>query len=424
MLHVSEQVHMHILREKHIVYGVCGSIAAYKAVEVVSQLQQAGALVDVIMTERAAEFVRPLTFSALSHRPVYDDLWEPTGQAAAHHISLGTQADLLVVAPATATTIARLATGMADDMLSAVALASTAPLLIVPAMEHHMYQHPAMQANLATLHGRGAFILDPVVGRLASGTTGMGRFPDLEDILGAIRATLGHRGNLAGRRMVVTAGGTQEPIDPVRYISNRSSGLMGYAIAEAARDRGAQVTLISGPVALRPPYGMQVISVHTAQDMLAAVQRSITGADALVMAAAVADYRVAEPATQKIKKDASGDDALTLRLVHNPDILGTLAAGDSPGQSHVVRVGFAAETTNLEEYARAKLTSKRLDLLVANDVSRPDSGFGTPTNKVFIVSRDGSIEDLPLMTKEEVANSILDRVSPLLASESENSPVK
>jgi len=407
---------MTILRDKHIVYGVCGSIAAYKAVEVVSQLQQAGSLVDVIMTERAAEFVRPLTFSALSHRPVYADLWEPTGQTAAHHIALGTQADLLVVAPATATTIARLAMGLADDMLSAVALAATAPLLIVPAMEHHMYQHPATQANLATLRARGAFVLEPAVGRLASGAMGIGRFPDLDDILGAIRTVLGQRGDLAGRRVVVTAGGTQEPIDPVRYIGNRSSGLMGYAIAEEARDRGAQVTLISGPVALRPPYGIEMIAVHTAQDMLTAVLECVANADALVMAAAVADYRVAEPAAQKIKKElTSSDGTLTLRLVRTPDILGTLAASDDPQRPpRLVRVGFAAETANLEEYARSKLMSKHLDLLVANDVSRPDSGFGTVTNKVLIVHRDGRIEDLPLMGKEEVARHIWDRVRPLL----------
>jgi phosphopantothenoylcysteine decarboxylase/phosphopantothenate--cysteine ligase len=403
---------MHILRDKHIVYGVCGSIAAYKAVEVVSQLQQAGALVDVILTERATEFVQPLTFSSLSHRPVYTDLWEPTGQTAARHIELGTQADLIVVAPATATTIARLALGLADDLLSAVVLASTAPLLIAPAMEPHMYQHPATQANLATLRARGAFILEPAIGRLASGAIGIGRFPDLEDILGAIRATLGRQGDLAGRQVVVTAGGTQEPLDPVRYLSNRSSGRMGYALAEEARDRGAQVTLISGPVALRPPYGVQLVPVQTAQEMFIAVQQSIGVADVLIMAAAVADYRVAEPATQKIKKD---EDTLTLHLVRNPDILGSLAEAADPGGSHrTVRVGFAAETANLEEYARAKLISKHLDLLVANDVSRPDSGFGTLTNKVLIVHRDGTLEDLPLMTKEEVARCIWDRIRPLL----------
>src|SRR5215469_7878252 len=281
----------HMLRDRYIVVGVCGGIAAYKVADLVSKLQQAGALVDVILTEHAADFVRPLTFSALSHRPVYTDLWEPTGEAAARHIELGQRADLLLVAPATANTIAKLAHGLADDMLTAVALASPAPLVLAPSMEHHMFLHAATQANLQTLAARGATIIPPEVGHLASGDVGMRRFPDTPTLLGHIRRILGRNGDLAGRRVVVTAGGTQEPIDPVRYIGNRSSGKMGYALATEARDRGATVTLISGPVALAAPYGVQLQVVETAIQMRDAVRDAIPDADVLVMSAAVADFR-------------------------------------------------------------------------------------------------------------------------------------
>ncbi|HEU5369547.1 MAG TPA: bifunctional phosphopantothenoylcysteine decarboxylase/phosphopantothenate--cysteine ligase CoaBC [Ktedonobacterales bacterium] len=424
------------LRNKHLVVGVCGGIAAFKAVALVSQLQKAGALVDVVMTERASEFVSALSFSSLSHRPVYDDLWEPTGQAAARHIELGHEADLLVVVPATANTIAKLAHGMADNMLSAVALATTAPLLIAPAMEQGMYRHPATQANLALLRSRGAIIVEPEVGTLASGEVGAGRLPEPETLVQAICQALGRSGPLAGRRVVVTAGGTQEPIDPVRFIGNRSSGLMGYALAEEARDRGAEVTLIAGPISLAPLYGVETVRVQTALEMRAAVlaalglaagQSAGTAADALVMAAAVADYRVEHPAAEKMKKEA-GVDGITLTLVRNPDILADVdealkqarqpwpQAGQNAGGPlrRLVRVGFAAETTNLEAYARAKLASKGLDLLVANDVSRADSGFGTTTNKVWLLHQDGHMEDLEVLPKTAVAGAIWDRVQVLL----------
>ena len=425
-----------VLRNKHLVVGVCGGIAAFKAVALVSQLQKAGALVDVVMTERASEFVSALSFSSLSHRPVYDDLWEPTGQAAARHIELGHEADLLVVVPATANTIAKLAHGMADNMLSAVALATTAPLLIAPAMEQGMYRHPATQANLALLRSRGAIIVEPEVGTLASGEVGAGRLPEPETLVQAICQALGRSGPLAGRRVVVTAGGTQEPIDPVRFIGNRSSGLMGYALAEEARDRGAEVTLIAGPISLAPLYGVETVRVQTALEMRAAVlaalglaagQSAGTAADALVMAAAVADYRVEHPAAEKMKKEA-GVDGITLTLVRNPDILADVdealkqarqpwpQAGQNAGGPlrRLVRVGFAAETTNLEAYARAKLASKGLDLLVANDVSRADSGFGTTTNKVWLLHQDGHMEDLEVLPKTAVAGAIWDRVQVLL----------
>ncbi|HZC76570.1 MAG TPA: bifunctional phosphopantothenoylcysteine decarboxylase/phosphopantothenate--cysteine ligase CoaBC, partial [Ktedonobacterales bacterium] len=354
-----------MLQGKRIVLGVCGGIAAYKAADLTSKLQQAGALVDVVLTERAAEFVRPLTFSALSHRPVYADLWEPTGEAAARHIELGTSADLLLIAPATANTIARLAHGLADDMLSAVALASPAPLLLAPAMEHHMYQHPATQANLRLLAERGATIIPPEVGHLASGEVGVGRFPETATILGHVRRLLGRGGELEGRHVVVTAGGSQEPIDPVRFIGNRSSGRMGFALAEEARDRGAEVLLITGAVSVAAPAGIELRHAHTALEMQAAVREAAAGADVLVMAAAIADYRVERPAAQKIKKGSAAENAdgsLTLRLVRNPDILAELA--DMPGIQGLVRVGFAAETADLAANAASKLVQKRLDLLV------------------------------------------------------------
>jgi phosphopantothenoylcysteine decarboxylase / phosphopantothenate---cysteine ligase len=404
-----------MLQGKHIVLGVCGGIAAYKAADLTSKLQQAGALVDVVLTERAAEFVRPLTFSALSHRPVYADLWEPTGEAAARHIELGTSADLLLIAPATANSIARLAHGLADDMLSAVALASPAPLLLAPAMEHHMYEHPATQANLRLLAERGATIIPPEVGHLASGEVGVGRFPETATILGYVRRLLGRGDELEGRHVVVTAGGSQEPIDPVRFIGNRSSGRMGFALAEEARDRGAEVLLIAGAVSVAAPAGIELRHAHSALEMQAAVREAAAGADVLVMAAAVADYRVERPAAQKIKKGSAAENAdgsLTLRLVRNPDILAELA--DMPGIQGLVRVGFAAETADLVANAASKFTQKRLDLLVANDVSKTGSGFGTTSNEVTILHAGGRSEHLSLQPKTAVAAAIWDRITPLL----------
>lgn len=415
-----------VLLGRRVLVGICGGIASYKAVELVSRLQQAGAQVDVIMSERAEEFVRPLTFSTLSHRPVYTDLWEPSGRAAELHIALAEEAEILVVVPATANTLAKLAHGLADNMLTAVALATRAPLLLAPAMHHQMYTHPATQANLALLQARGAMVMEPEVGRLASGEVGIGRLPDVAALLGAIRQVLGRSGDLAGRRVVVTAGGTQEPIDPVRFVGNRSSGKMGYALATEARDRGAEVLLISGPVSLDAPYGVEVRRVETAQSMRDAVFDAVVDADALVMSAAVADYRPASIAAQKLKKEGKGAQELDaeggfdLRLVRNPDILGELAQARSTGnlalRRRQVRVGFAAETSDVLTYARSKLAAKRLDLLVANDVSRHDSGFGAETNKVYILHADGSMEDLPVMPKTGVAAAIWDRVVLLLNS--------
>lgn len=417
-----------MLLNRHIIVGICGGIASYKAVELVSRLQQAGALVDVIMTEHAEDFVTPLTFSTMSHRPVYGNLWEASGQAAEHHIALAETADVLVVVPATANTIAKLAYGIADNMLTAVALATKAPLLLAPAMYHAMYTHPATQANLNTLRERGAYIVEPEVGRLASGAIGPGRLPETPVLLGAISVALGRNGDLAGRRVVITAGGTQEPIDPVRFVGNRSSGKMGYALATEARDRGASVLLISGPVALQAPYGVELRMVETALHMRAAVHQAVANADVLVMSAAVADFRPAAPVAQKIKKDkrtsqdAQGVDeqyTFPLYLAHNPDILGELAVkrNEYNADEHIRRlicVGFAAETNDLIVNAQSKLVNKHLDMLIANDVSRQDSGFGTDTNKVIIFHRDGSMEDLPVMPKAEVATSIWNRIVSLL----------
>lgn len=424
-----------MLLNRRVLVGICGGIASYKAVELVSRLQQAGALVDVIMSERAEEFVRPLTFSTMSHRPVYTDLWEPSGRAAETHIALGEEAEVLIVLPATANTLAKLAHGIADNMLTAVALATKAPLVLAPAMHHTMYTHPATQANLAVLRERGAFVIEPEVGRLASGEVGVGRLPDTGVLLGATQLVLGRTGDLAGRRVVVTAGGTQEPIDPVRFVGNRSSGKMGYALATEARNRGADVILISGPVALDAPYGVEVRRVETALQMRDAVFDAVQEADVLVMSAAVADYRPAEVAAQKLKKEGKGaqevdsEGGFTLRLTRNPDILGELAAassqpegvegiyiqGEDRPRRRLVRIGFAAETSDVITYARGKLAAKRLDLLIANDVSRSDSGFGSETNKVYIFHADETMEDLSVMPKTGVAAAIWDRVVHLLS---------
>lgn len=415
-----------MLINRHIIVGICGGIASYKAVDLVSQLQQAGALVDVIMTEHAEEFIRPLTFATLSHRPVYSNLWEPSGQAAEIHIALAEKAELLAIVPATANTIAKLANGMADNMLTAVALATKAPLLLAPAMYKEMYTHPATQANLALLRERGAHIVEPEVGRLASGAVGPGRLPDTAVLVGAINMTIGQHGDLAGRRVVITAGGTQEPIDPVRYIGNRSSGKMGYSLAIQARDRGARVIVVSGPVALPAPYGVELHHVNTALQMRDAVYDLIPDADVLVMSAAVADFTPANPAKNKIKKSINagrgheGTETFSIPLVQSPDILGETDTLEGPTRRPhrpLIRVGFAAETDNIIANARNKMSRKRVDLLVANDVTRSDSGFGTDTNKVFIFHADGAIEDLPVMSKLDIAEAIWDRVVPLLSTQ-------
>lgn len=389
------------LRDRTVVLGVTGSIACYKALDLTSRLVQAGARVEVVLTASAQRLVSPLAFQALTHRPVLADLWAGLPGEPMPHVALGERADLVVVAPCTAHTLARLALGLADDALTALALSTRAPLLLAPAMDGGMYDHPATQEHVAALARRGVHIVGPAEGRLASGRVGQGRMAEVPELLGHIRWLLGRRGDLAGRRLVVTAGGTREPLDPVRVLTNRSTGKMGYALAEAARDRGAWVTLITASP-LPPPPCVETVRVETALEMRDAVLRACPAADALLMAAAVADYRPAQVHPQKVRKGAG---PWTVELVRNPDIL---AEVEGP-----LKVGFAAETEEVVERARRKLEAKGLDLIVANDVTAPGSGFGTDTNKVWLVDREG-VEELPLLPKYEVAHRILDRVAALL----------
>jgi phosphopantothenoylcysteine decarboxylase/phosphopantothenate--cysteine ligase len=392
-----------MLRNKTIVLGVTGSIAAYKAAEIASQLTQAGARVNAILTAEAIQFISPVTFRALTARPVVTEMFDLTSEFSIEHVSLAKAADVVVIAPATANIIAKLAAGIADDMLCCTILATKAPVLIAPAMETDMYTNPITQHNLSKLKARGFVIVGPGTGWLASGKEGLGRLADLNDIISAIDRVLGRNRDLAGRYIVVTAGGTQEPIDPVRYISNRSSGKMGYALAEAARDRGAEVTLITAPASLREPVGLNVIPVGTAEQMRLAVEHAAPRMDALLMAAAVADYRPLRTARDKIKKGKAG---LALELERTPDILGSV-------KGSFIKVGFAAESSNLVENARKKLEQKSLDLIVGNDITARDSGFGTDTNRVIIIDRKGKVDRLPLLLKREVADRVLDRVAAL-----------
>ena len=398
-----------ILEGKNIVLGVTGGIAAYKAVDLCSKLVQAGAHVEVIMTEAALAFLTPLTFQTLTQRPVSVDMFKALDTTDMAHISLAKRADLIVIAPATANTLAKLANGVADNLLTTTVLASTAPLVLAPAMDADMWAHPATQANAATLRGRGAVIVEPDEGRLASGRMGRGRLPATDTLLAAIRQTLGREGPLAALRVLVTAGGTQEPLDPVRHLTNRSSGRMGYALAEAARDRGAAVTLISAPTCLGRVQGVEHVAVRTAEEMARAVLSRRTETDVLVMAAAVADYRPATQAEHKIKK---GEDTLLVELERTQDVLGTIASLRMDGWPGLV-VGFAAETDDLLENAGEKLTRKRLDLLVANDVSATDAGFEVADNRVVLLAPGAAPEALPLMSKFEVAERIWERVQAL-----------
>ena len=391
------------LADKHVVLGVTGSIACYKALDLASKLMQAGALVDTIMSYGATQFVAPLSFRSLTHRVVVTDTFDPDSEYSVEHVALAHQADVIVVAPATVHCIAKLALGLADDPLTTTIVAAKCPLVVAPAMDGNMFDHPATQANLATLKERGAVIAGPGIGRLASGLSGVGRLLETSELLGHISYAMGKYGDLAGRTVVVSAGGTMEPIDPVRVITNHSSGKMGYALAEAARDRGADVVLVTAPTSLADPALVKVVQVRTAEEMGQAIQEHVTKADALVMAAAVADYRPTETAGQKIKK---ADDDLNISLAKTTDIL-------KSAKGNFVRVGFAAESQNLVENAKAKVGSKNLDLIAANDITAEGSGFGSDTNKVTLIDRDLVVEELPLLSKYEVSNRILDRVKGL-----------
>jgi phosphopantothenoylcysteine decarboxylase/phosphopantothenate--cysteine ligase len=394
-----------MLDNKTIVLGITGSIAAYKAAEIASQLTQAGAKVNVIMTKEAIQFISPVTLRAITGRPAVTEMYNLASEFSIDHVSLAEAADIVVIAPATANIIAKLAAGIADDMLCCTVLATKAPVLIAPAMETNMYNNPVTQDNLSKLKARDFVIIAAATGWLASRKEGPGRLADTNNIIGSIRQVLGGGGDLAGKHILVTAGGTQEPIDPVRYISNRSSGKMGYALAEAARDRGAKVTLVTAPTSLVEPVGVNLVKVNTAQEMQQAVENVTTQADALVMAAAVADYRPTKAAKDKIKK---GEAGLTLELEPTLDILSSV-------KGNFIKVGFAAESSNLMENAEQKLKQKGLDLIVANDITASDSGFSTDTNRVTIIDRKGKVDSLPLISKREVADKVLDRVAELFS---------
>lgn len=392
------------LTDKRIVLGVTGSIACYKAVDLASKLVQAGAVVDTILSYGATQFVTALTFRSITHRPVVTDTFDVTSEFSVEHVALAHTADLMVVAPATVHTIAKLALGLADDPLTTTAVATTAPIIIAPAMDANMYDNPATQNNISTLIKRGITVCGPAPGRLASGLMGMGRLIEPTELLGHITGIIGSQGDLAGKTIVISAGGTQEPIDPVRVITNHSSGKMGYALAEAARDRGAKVILITAPTALAAPISTDVIHVKTAQEMCDAVLTESKKADVLIMAAAVADYKPVNPADQKIKKS---EDHLNIELTKTVDIL-------EASPSNIIKVGFSAESENLIANAKSKVLKKSLDLIVANDITDPDSGFGVDTNKVVLIDRDHHIDALPVMSKYQVSQHILDRVSSLL----------
>ncbi|HEY8806019.1 MAG TPA: bifunctional phosphopantothenoylcysteine decarboxylase/phosphopantothenate--cysteine ligase CoaBC [Candidatus Limnocylindria bacterium] len=400
-----------MLRGKFIVLGVTGSIAVYKVVELARRMTQAGATVQVVMTPGATQFVQPLTFQALTYRPVEVEMFGTFDDRAAGHVAMGQQADVVVIAPATAHTIARLAGGFADDLIGTTVLASHAPLVIAPAMETHMWVNPATQANVEALRERGALIVEPESGELASGQMGQGRLASLELIEDAIRDALSTSTALAGKRIVVTAGPTLEPIDPVRVMTNRSSGKMGYAIAAAARRAGADVRLITGPTALRAPVGVAVVRIETAAELGDAVLAALPGADAVIMAAAIADYRPATAAPQKLKKREQGDE-LSLTLVKNPDVLQAIVAKRDP---RTLVVGFKAETGDAVAEASRMLREKKLDLVVANDVTAEGSRFGGDTNQVTFVSADGA-EALPLLSKREVARRLVALIAERLAS--------
>lgn len=402
---------MSILSNKRIILGVTGSIAAYKAADLASKLAQAGAQVDVILTSAAEKFITPLTFQSVTGRRAYtdSDLWG--NEAHVLHIGLGHSADLIIIAPCTANTIAKLTYGQSDTLLTVTALAAECPLLIAPAMDGGMFDHPATQDNIETLKKRGTFIIEPLEGHLASGLIGKGRLPETGELIGHIRLVLGQNGPLAGKKIVITAGGTQEPLDPVRVLTNRSSGKQGYALAQAALDMGAHVKLITTPVSLTPPIGANVIQVATSKQMLNAVLRESEESDALIMAAAVADFRPKNTAKNKIKKEIGIPQ---IELEATEDILKTVAGKRSEAERPRIVVGFAAESQDLLQNATNKLESKGLDLIAANDISATDAGFAVETNRVTLLFADGRRESLPLMSKAKTAELILERVALLL----------
>lgn len=406
---------MNILHGKRLVLGVCGSIAAYKVAELARNLTLAGALVDVVLTEAAERFVGAATFQALTGRPVLTDMWTLPEDSVVGHVALGIHADLMVIAPATANTLARLAAGLCDDLLTTTVLATQAPVLCAPAMNVHMYAAAATQANLATLRQRGFAVLEPAEGRMAEPMVGKGRLPEPWVLEGEIRALLGRQhGSLRGRSVVVTAGGTRETIDPIRYIGNRSSGKMGYALAAAARDAGAAVTLISTPVAATPPAAVQVVQVESALELRDAVHAACASADVLLMNAAVADFRPEQAAAQKIKKQGHSQ-GWTLHLVPNPDILGELAERPEPTAADAQRlftVGFAAETQDIVQNASGKLTRKKLAMMVANDAT---ATMNQEHVQMTVLTSDNQVQPLPLQSKADAAATLIELIAQRLA---------
>lgn len=398
------------LTGRRILLGVTGSIAAYRAADLASKLVQAGAEVHVAMTAHALEFVGAATFRALTGNPVLTGVFDEPYEGRMAHIHIAQTCDLALVAPATANILAKMAHGIADDALSTLLLATTAPILVAPAMNTAMLEHPATQANLQILRERGVEIVEPGEGRLACGSEGRGRLADVPAILEAVLRCIARRQDLQGLRVLVTAGASREPLDPVRFLSNRSSGKMGVAIAKAAQRRGARVTLIAGHMTTAPPAGMEVVRFGTTREYLEACLAYFEDCDVFIGAAAPADYAPVSAEPRKIRKAETGEE-LTLTLRANPDVIAELAA--RKGRRYVV--GFAAETHDLLEHAQAKLRDKGLDLIVANDVTAPDAGFELDTNRVTLLWPDGSVEELPVMTKEQVADALLDRIRERMA---------
>ncbi|MDD3652874.1 MAG: bifunctional phosphopantothenoylcysteine decarboxylase/phosphopantothenate--cysteine ligase CoaBC [Desulfotomaculaceae bacterium] len=392
-----------MLSGKNITIGVTGGIAVYKVAQLVSYLAAAGASIRVMMTKSAQEFVTPLTFQTLSGHRVYTDLFERPAGGTVQHIDLAASSDLVILAPATANIIGKIACGIADDLISTVVMAAGCPVIICPAMNVNMYNNRIVQRNLASLRDLGYHFVEPSVGRLACGAEGRGRLADLELIIDRINSILANEGDFKGLSVMVTAGPTVEPVDPVRYLTNKSSGKMGFALAEAAARRGARVILVSGPVVLKPPAGVEVVPVQTAAEMHIAVMERFSSVDVVVMCAAVADYRPKIAATQKIKKH---EETLTIELEKNPDILAELGRI----KKHQLLVGFAAETEDLEKNAHQKVAAKNLELLVANDVTLPGAGFSTDTNIAKLVFPDGRVISLPKMDKLDLAHRILNEV--------------
>ena len=395
-----------LIENKYIALGVSGSIACHKSVDLASKLVQDGALVDVILTKSALSFVTPIAFEAITHRPVTTGLFDSSSDSTINHVSIAERSDVIVLAPSTANTIAKISLGLADDPLTTTVLAANAPVIVCPAMDGQMYENPATQENINRLISRGYTIVGPVDGYLASGQTGKGRMTEPSNILGHIRYILGQKGDLVGRKIVVSAGGTKEPMDPVRFIGNRSSGKMGYAVANAARDRGAETVLVSTSNSLSGPVGVKVIKVENASSMKLAIEKECRDADVLIMAAAVADWRPNSIHDQKLKKNSN--ESMDIQLVPTEDILAEIEFDG------LVKVGFAAESEDLESNARIKLDRKNLDFIAANDILSDESGFETDTNRIVILDRNGGVERLGLLSKYDVGWHILDRVVSIL----------